>query len=538
MEILLVVPRYNLTNKKNYKYDFPFGLGYISSVLKKAHYNVDCLNLNHHNGTVKEILKSFLDKKKYDFVCTGHMGIGYHMIKNIVDSVRTHPSSPKIIIGGAIIISEPELMFNSLKPDFAVIGEGEITIIELLDSIKKNNDLKKVDGIMYLDDNGNLVVTKKREPIKDLDFIPFPDFEGLGFEEKIENSYTNESFHSNILDNPRAYPILCSRGCPFKCTFCYHPLGEGYRMRTIKNIIKELEWAMKKYRINIFSFYDEIFAVNKERLFELCKEIKNLTRKFPWESKWACQLTVQNVDEETLKMLKDSGCILVSYGFESFSSEVLRSMKKPITPEQIDSAIKLTRKVGLALSGNFIFGDVAETKDTAYKTLDYWEKNCYGQVNMDFVQPYPGSEIYRHCIRKGLIKDKLEFIKNIGIQNSLNMTNSMTDEDMSRLKMDITRALAMHRYRNSAQIIYMKKKSKYLYNLKIKCPFCKEKIEYQNFRTKNKLYFVNVLICRNCYMHFIVTSSVKSLIYRFYSVLYPLMGYYVKIRNRRLKKEV
>jgi len=137
MNILLIVPRYDFSNKPNYNYYFPMGLGYISAVLKKNNYNLDCLNLNYHNGTTEQILTKKLNSKKYDLICTGHMGIGYSIIEKIINITKKHSSKPKFILGGALITTESKLIFESLKPDFAVLGEGELTIIELLKAIEK-----------------------------------------------------------------------------------------------------------------------------------------------------------------------------------------------------------------------------------------------------------------------------------------------------------------------------------------------------------------------------------------------------------------
>ena len=389
MKILFVVPRYSLTNKKDHGYLFPIGLGYISSSIKKAGHEVECLNLNHFDGTTEEIITNALDAKKYDCVCSGHTGIGYAIIEKIIKASHNHSTSPKVIIGGALITSEPELMLESLKPDFIVIGEGEKTIVELLDSIGNNGDLKKVNGIGYID-NGKPVFTPPREPIPDLDSLPIPDFDGFGFEEKLENTCSSEVL-SSALDYPRPYPILGSRSCPFQCTFCYHSVGSKYRTRSIDNIIKEIESAIKKYKINCVILYDDLLSVDKVRVMEFCKRMKKIKNNLPDDFKWSCQLWVTTVGAELLGVLKESGCVLVGMGFESYSPVVLKSMKKYITPEQIDNAINACYNAGMPITGGFIFGDVAETKETAKETLDYWRNHGDGQLQLGFIQPYPGS---------------------------------------------------------------------------------------------------------------------------------------------------
>ena len=176
LKILLIAPRYSFSTKAQYLYSFPLGLAYISAVLKKAKINVTCLNINHHNGSTSEIVKKELDKQNYDVVATGNLGIGYPMVEDIFKTVKKHPSNPKIILGGAIITSEPKVIFEALKPDFGVLGEGEETILELLDYIYKKKDFKKVKGIIYKN-NDKIIITSPRNPIKNLDDLPFPDFE-------------------------------------------------------------------------------------------------------------------------------------------------------------------------------------------------------------------------------------------------------------------------------------------------------------------------------------------------------------------------
>lgn len=540
--ILLVIPKYHLTNKADYQYNFPLGLGYISAVLKKQGHNVDCLNLNHLNGKTEELVFRKLNRKKYDFVCSGHTGIGYTAIEHILKAVNSHPSKPKTIIGGALITSEPGLMLKALHPDFIVIGEGEITIIELLNCLEKKGNLEKVKGIGYLK-NKKPFFTKKRELVKDLDSLPLPDFEGFGFEEKLKNQ-SNSYFLYGEFDYPRSYPILASRGCAFHCTFCYHSLG-GYRERKIESVIKELEIAIKKYKINAIEIYDDLFSVKRERVYQFCKEIKKLIKKTPWKVKWTCQLVVRGVDKKLLQTLKDAGCTVVGFGFESYSEKVLKSMKKPITPEQIDNVIKLSREVGIGVQGNFIFGDVAETKETAYKTLNYWKKITKGigyvpldsSIRIGFIQPYPGSAIYHHCIKKGIIKDKLSFIKNkMAHTNWINMTDKMTDNEILQLKKDIVEA--RRKYARYVIPLKIKKMSKERYKVKVKCPFCHQIINYENCPIKNKFRYRFMMPCRKCRMQFWIVSFLYKMEVEHYQKLDFLRRNYLFIKENLLKKRL
>jgi radical SAM superfamily enzyme YgiQ (UPF0313 family) len=243
------------------------------------------------------------------------------------------------------------------------------------------------------------------------------------------------------------------------------------------------------------------------------------------------------VDKEMLKTLKDAGCIVVSFGFESYSSKVLKSMKKPITPEQIDRAIKTCFEENITIIGNFIFGDLEETKETARETIDYWKENCKGQVKLFFIHPYPGSEIYQSCLDRGIIKDELNFIKNeIHHTYIRNMTKNMTDEEFEELKKEVYGL-------NRATFPYItplkiEKEGEDKYKISIKCPFCKKENVIKNCLIRNKRYYSALTACRHCGMAF----KVSNRLYRFTANHYVSLDFfrknYLKFRDRFLRNRM
>ena len=530
MNILIATPKYGfygLGNKPDFAYAFPLGLAYISAVLKKAKYNVDVLNLSHINGSPKDILNRALNRKKYDFVLTGGNALLYLALEEILTTARSHPSHPITILGGTIVTSEPELSVSSLKPDYAVIGEGEYAIIELLQALKNKSPLSNVSGIIFFD-NGRIVKTSSRPQIENIEKIPLPDFEGFEFSKYLDNMHENDFFYNQVFDYPRTYPILGSRGCPFNCTFCWHPTK--YRARSIKDIMKELQVNVPKYKINNILLYDDCFSATQDRVYEFCREIKKLKQKISWDLRWTCQLLVKSVDEKMLKAMKEAGCEIISYGFESYSPIVLKSMKKPISPQEIDNAIRKTLDAGMAVAGHFIFGDIAETKETARETLNYWKFKCPGhQAGMAFIQPYPGSELYSYCLKNGLIKDKLKYLKyEMGPFNNINMT-SMSNEEFKKLEKEVLNAYA--KYTKFVVPISIKKEKENIYAIMVKCPFCGKIIEYKNCFIKNRANFGFYLTCRNCHMRYFAVSLAQKIAYKYYSLTRQIRDVYKKIRN-------
>jgi radical SAM superfamily enzyme YgiQ (UPF0313 family) len=528
------MPKYsyrNFTAKPNYQYRFPTGLAYISAVLKQNKFDYDCINLNHESGLTVDILKRKLDAKKYDIVGLGGMAMDYQEIEKIINACKVHESKPKIILGGAIVTSNKELVSKSLNFDIGIIGEGEVTIIELLKKLEKGESLEKVNGICYKEE-GKVIFTPPRDQIEDLDALPFPDYESFGFKKFLDHMDTFDLSYG-LIDYPRTYQVLGSRGCAFQCTFCHHSIGSKYRKRSIKNIIEEIEFAIKEYDIHSINLNDDLFSADKERLYEFCREIKRLNKKYSMNLYWWCALWVGVVDEKMLNTLMDAGCLFVTFGFESYSKTVLKSMKKPITPEQIDATIKLCMKTKMPITGLFIFGDLAETNETAKETLDYWKANCNGQVKLFFIHPYPGSEIYKSCLERGIIKDELNFVKNeINHTHIRNMTLNMSDEDFEKLKKEVYNLTMKDITYNIPSKV---KKVGDTYEITTKCPHCQEEVTLKNCWIGSKRFFTAYIACRNCKMKYYISSKLYKFTMDHYVQLDFFRQNYLKLRDRFIK---
>lgn len=536
MNILLVIPRYTkyiLTNDINYHYDFPIGFAYISAVLKKEGYSVSVLNLNHISGKIDEIVSNELNKKIYDIVCLGNTYIGLELTKKAIDTVREHKSKPTIILGG-LITTESEIMMKLLKPDFIILQEGEESIVELLTCLKEKKSYVDIKGIGYWDSNNNVVLTEPHSPMENLDKLPYTDLEGLGYEEWLDNQCTKDVYNG-LIDNPRCYPMIGSRGCAYNCTFCYH-MNSKYKLRSIDSIMNELRERVPKYKINVILFHDDLFSANKARIYEFCNKFKEFKKEIPWDIKWGCKLTVNIVDKELITAMKDSGCCQICYGFESMSPKVLKSMNKNfITPEQIKEAYRLTTEAKINAQACFLFGDIAETKETAQETLENWKKYFAGQVQLYFLQPFPGSLIYKHCKTKGIIKDATEFVKNMDEtwSNRYNFTESMSDEDFEELEKTLFYYSVKY---DKYAVPSLKETSKDIYVVKIKCPYCKTMQVYNKMWIKNKHSFTTRLVCRNCVMHFYMKSLLQKIKISAYVQLKPLIDIYRKGENKLKKR--
>jgi len=518
MKCLIIVHRYQRSSgetheggQKNFNYAFPIGFGYIAGVLKKNNHEVSVLNLNHHDGLVDDLIRNEMSSNKHDIMITGGLSPFYPNIKIIVDSVRKHAQNVTIILGGGIISSQPEVAFGLLKPDFGVIGEGELTVAELLECIEKRNDVSGVNGIVYRTPENEIKITNTRAPIRDLDALPWPDYECLGFEEFLDHMYPSNTAYYDIFDNPRVYPMVSSRSCPYACTFCFHPLGNKYRQRSVENIIEEMKYVVLRYRINIVEFYDELFAHDRKRVSTLCRSISEFAATLPWELKWVCAMRVDCLDEDVISEMKNAGCYFFSLGLESFSAEVLKSMKKKITPEQIDNALRLCKRLGMSVQGNFIFGDIAETTKTYHETLDYWKNHrdlCEANIGLTHIVIYQGSYIYRYALQKGIIRNEIQFIEERAKKTDfyfdpVNFTAGMNDREYHQMIADYREALSVSRY---YAIPIRNTQTTETHEIEVKCPFCNKVSVYKNYYLPDDFERINIC-CRHCRSRYIVASE-------------------------------
>lgn len=508
MKILVVAPKFDI---------FPVGLAYITSALKQAGHDVYSYIFTNEKDFFVE-----LQKHEYDFVATGGLSSQYRDIKQILTVARE--SGIKTIAGGGIITSEPELMTKALNPDFGVIGEGEETIVECLRAFEIGADLSSVNGICYFADD-KFVATESRKQLNELDKLSWPDYDGFDYMNFLDSMKPSDSYIYDIFDNPREYPLITSRSCPFKCTFCYHPSGDKYRQRSLDSIMDELITVIPKYKINIVAIYDELFSFDEARVYEFCEKFKKFADTLDWDVRWFCQMRVAGLKDSMLDAMKNAGCYMVSYGFESYSAEVLNSMKKHIKPEQIHNAVHATLARNISIQANFIFGDPRETWETAQQTLTFWKEHIEAGILLGFILPFPDSPIYQLCLKKGIIKNKLHFIES-DLYKVINMT-SMPDHEFNKLEVLVQKY--MIKYCN-----YIMPVERTSNSVRVICPHCKANVRYNNYSTSEYIY-TRMMYCRKCRKRFFIANKLSLASMKIkYFILSPL---FIKLYEAAAKAE-
>jgi len=293
-----------------------------------------------------------------------------------------------VIVGGPHPSMTGTNVLNCPDIDISVIGEGERTLVELLMAIEQDRDINTVKGIVYRKNNA-VCQTPQREYIENLDSLCFP----------------NDSAPQVLKEYDR-YPakvfgyIFATRGCPYDCFFCGSRKiwSRHVRFRSVENCMQEIK-NLRKRGLNFISFEDDDFGVSRKNIRDLCTAI----RKQHPGLKWSCEIHVKLIDEETVKLMKESGCCSISLGVESGNNEILKHIRKNITIEEALAACRMIKKSGLRLSVFFMVGFPQETEESLNDTIRAMERIDCDFVVYSIFTPYPGTEAFEFCLKQGLI---------------------------------------------------------------------------------------------------------------------------------------
>ena len=464
----------------------------ISAYLKDKGYDVSCLNLNHYDSSK---LADVLRKNHFDIVATGEMFTRFKLIRAIIETTREYSPSSKIVLGGAIATGDPEFILNELLPDYLVLGEGEVTMELLVQAIKNNSDIHGVTGIAFKE-NGTIVNTKPTPLIEDLDELPYPDYEGFEYGYYMNNFIPKKQHLQAIMDTSkrRLANVMASRDCMMKCTFCFRIMGGGYRTRSIKKFFGEISYLIDKYSINELFMQDDILAPDKKRILEFCKTIKSMNLP------WSCYLRVTKSDKDIIDIMKDAGCYEITYGLESASPVVLKSMRKGITPKLMKKAIELTTIAKINIPGNFIFGDLAENLNTMDETLRFLRKFAPAFTGLKLISPYPGTVLYEKYKIKYGTKNLISYYLNPLIRANI---TSLSEMDYTYMAQKINFEHYYHRLRSKGKILNSKKIAPQTHELDVRCPHC----EGENINCKIDFNEGYQLICKYCFQTFFINKA-------------------------------
>jgi len=403
-------------------------------------------------------------KNSYDVVGIGGLIIVYDYVKKLIQLIKKYHPAAKIIIGDSLGSSVPDLVLKDIGADFICIGEGEKVIIDLLNNIESKGNLSNVKGIAFLE-NDKVIINPQIDVEQNLDIYGMPEIERFPIDLYLSQPvYAYAKRYDTPLPLPaRQHIITAHRGCPYQCNFCYQIFGRKIRYRSVNNIIEEVIYMHSKHNVQFVTFGIDLFIANKDFIYKFCDAYikEGLDKKVKWGTPGRANL----ITKDLVTRLKSAGCIQLAYGFESASPKILETIKKNISPEQIENTIKLTRESGINMTYSFMIGQPGETKKTIEESVNFIKKNNLYVHRFFFATPYPGTDLYEYAEKKELIKNKLSFIKELQSATKfiVNLTD-LTNDELLNLYKTATHEVRNH-YKHKFPSVYIKKKLKQFFLL-------------------------------------------------------------------------
>lgn len=432
-------------SKKKISIDPPYGAMYIASALREDGHSVkiETCDIDYlSNAELARRIRQF----NPDIIGLGAtVASSYKYVKDISRFIKKEFPDVKIMLGGGLTAA-PEAVLNNTDVDIVVIGEGDLTVKEVVSKINRKEDYHSINGVAFKE-GPRTVITPPRAAIINLDTLPYPAMDLVDMRRYFINIrwYADMFRYYNDPDRRLFAPgrsrdmlrIIISRGCIGRCSFCYRPVP-GLRLPSLDHIFDYLEHLVDAFKINIFSFGDECFAPNKAWNLKFAEGLRRRKLDIMFQ---VLGMRVDTVDYEVLRALKEAGCFMILYGFESGSQKMLDIMDKRVTVEDNIKATDWTRKAGIFTTPNFIFGMPGEDTRTIEESIDFLKKIGYGAHWYQYAYPMavPGTPLYDYAKSTSLIRDDDKYLEGLYLVNVHNLIDApsfinYTSEDFAAVK--------------------------------------------------------------------------------------------------------
>ncbi len=363
----------------------PLGLAYLAAVLETREHDV-------------RILDAFAERQSWTDFEKAVQGAGADLIgiggmTPVIDNTHRavkicRPCCKHLVIGGPhVTLSKDHLFEEFPEVDYAVYGEGEETLAELVEHLDQKKEARGIAGTV-----DRHAVNPSRPPVQDLDRLPFP----------ARHLLPSRRYSYLFAKRKRVTTMFTSRGCPYQCIFCDKAVfGSKCRMRSAENVLNEIGEILGRFKDISIIFYDDLFTLNKERVIRICQGI--LERRFKFD--WKCEGRVDRIDREMLGWMKRAGCSMIAYGVESGNQAGLDYLGKNTKVEDIRKAFRLTRESGIGTMAYFILGIPVETFQDEIRSIEFAKEIDPDYVQFSILSPFPGTPLYNAAVKDGSYRE-------------------------------------------------------------------------------------------------------------------------------------
>jgi anaerobic magnesium-protoporphyrin IX monomethyl ester cyclase len=440
--LLMAPPAFTMKGQRDINPLPPMGLGYLASMAERLGIQVkilDCLihGWEHEEDENENLVRVGLsDKDIQEQIIQFRpdmVGINcqfsrqykiYHQMFSLIKNI-----DPRIIVvaGGAHATVCPEEVLGDDNCDYLLLGEAEESFHELIMAFQKDTEIAAIDGLGWKDER-KLKINPKLRFCNDLDSMPFPAYHLMAL-----NKYFGLDASHGDRHKKRFCPIVTSRGCPAKCTFCsaHKVWGNKYRVRSVENVIEEMRLLKNQYGVEEIMFEDDNVTAEAKRAKLLFSRMIEEGLDFVWDTPNGAG--VWSMDEEMIDLMKKSGCVRLHFPVESGSQNVLNSIiKKPLNLERVKKLVKYCQKINLYHSMFLVIGMPGE------KLSDMWESfkfaaecGCY-TPHISVATPYPGTKLFEECVKNNYFSKPFS-LDDLFIRSFLIKTPDWNQEDLKRI---------------------------------------------------------------------------------------------------------
>ncbi|OGD46009.1 hypothetical protein A3K70_03630 [Candidatus Bathyarchaeota archaeon RBG_16_48_13] len=372
----------------------PLGLLYLATMLKEGGVPVEIFDNGPLGYSPEQLLKQIRSKKP-DIVGFHTLSMSSLTANETSKLIKRDMPNIKVLYGGYhATVFHQKILREREYVDVVIRGEGEHTLIEVVDSIEKGKSLEGIRGVSFRDE-GRIRVNPTRPPIEDLNSIPFPD---PGF---LDSEYVGTV--NGMRTAVRKFTsMVTSRGCPLNCRFCCESVHElrTWRVRSPENVVEELSY-LKSLGYGQMYLQDDSFTLDRKRVNEICRLIK----REKLDILWAAMARVNNATADLMQRMREAGCQSVYFGIENANQRILDYYRKGITQEMAKDAVKNCINAKMDAFGGFILGAPTETEDEMWKTIRFAEEIGITFPSFYILQAYPGTAIWNENVANGYIKE-------------------------------------------------------------------------------------------------------------------------------------